>query len=1033
MNLPVIFRHILAALFVLTGARNLWSTPGSPARPLDSTRPASVGAPPASPYAPDLEPFVRAFKPGGQDFAGQGSVLPPEQARKMLVTREGYSVELVASEPVVRQPLDLHFDERGRLWVVQYLQYPFPAGSKIISYDQYLRAQYDRLPAPPPHHARGADRVTILEDRDGDGRFETDRTFLEGMNLTTSVLPDTDGVWVLQSPYLVFYPDRNHDDLPDGDPELHLSGFGIEDTHSLASNLHWGPDGWIYGAKGSTTTLDIQGVRLLGQGIWRYHPKRRVFEIFAEGGGNTFSMEFDSEGRAFSGTNSGATRGLHYAQGATYVKGWTKHGPAMNPFIFGFLESMDHEGYTQRFPQTFLLYQGGAMPELEGRVVVGMSLTNRVQVSELIRQTSTFRTVDVQPLVTTEDRTFRPVDIETGPDGAIYVADWSDLRLSHLNPADTWDKANGRIYRIAPSQFLRPRVRDLRKSSIEDLLGLLTDPNRELREQARRQLAVRSAPDLAPELRRRLVSAKPESLETLWVLNLRGELTERDFASLLDHPHASVRRWATRLLGDRNGVEDQTAAALARLAARETDAEVRSQLASSARRLAAPHALAIVRALLPHPEVVTDRHLPLLMWWAIEAQAERGREEIIQLVADADTWGSSVFRDELAPRLGRRFTADQGPRRHVVLRQGAYSEWNIERADEHFQRNLETCARLLAAAPSSAAASRLLDGMALGFVGKPFDRAPESFRRALAERAPALGSSFAHVALRARTGDVAASVEAADRIRDPAITNEALVAWLNLVRDTMPAEAVVGLQALLAESKPEAVLVAVLEALSAYDRADSAREMLRMYPSMAPRVQARAASLLCASPEWAGELVRAIQEGHFDAGNLSSEAQGALRRQPHPRVAAWIRAGADLSATKDPSRRAAQQLFETGRVGFNLSCAPCHQESGEGRTGLAPALVGSRWVAGPDEALVRIVLHGKENPGRGLVMPPWRHLEDSQLAAILTYVRREFGNRDVVVRAESVATIRGATNARTKAWTDPELEGLAGTNAPRGP
>lgn len=155
-------------------------------------------------------------------------------------------------------------------------------------------------------------------------------------------------------------------------------------------------------------------------------------------------------------------------------------------------------------------------------------------------------------------------------------------------------------------------------------------------------------------------------------------------------------------------------------------------------------------------------------------------------------------------------------------------------------------------------------------------------------------------------------------------------------------------------------------------------------------------------------------------------------RKPKPhyagnRIHAW-RPGssrAQTSPPKDPSRREAQRLFETGRVGFNLSCAPCHQESGEGRAGLAPALVGSRWVTASDEPLISLVLHGKENPGRGLVMPPWRHLEDSQISAILTYVRREFGNRDVVVRADSVATIRAATHGRTKAWTDPELEAIA--------
>lgn len=1021
MPVPSLPFRIALVVGALAGLASLLRGDSPPTATSSAPTPGAAAKETPSPYAPELEPFVRAFKPGGQDFAGQGAPLSPEEARRRLVPREGYTIELVASEPAVRQPLDLHFDARGRLWVVQYLQYPFPAGAKITAYDQYLRARYDTLPAPPPHHARGADRVTILEDRDGDGSFETVRTFLEGMNLTTSVLPDHDGVWVLQSPYLVFYPDRNQDDVPDGDPELHLSGFGIEDTHSLASNLHWGPDGWIYGSTGSTTTLDIQGVYLRGQGIWRYHPKRRVFEVFAEGGGNTFSMEFDGEGRAFSGTNSGATRGLHYAQGATYVKGWTKHGPAMNPFLFGFLEHMDHEGYSQRFPQTFLLYEGGAMPELEGRIVVGMALTNRVQVSDVFRQTSTFRTVDAAPLITTDDRTFRPVDIEQGPDGAIYVADWTDLRLSHLNPADTWDKSNGRIYRIAPTSFRRPAVPNLRASGVAALLGMLADPNRERREQVRRELAVRHAPGLTEDLRRRLDSPSPESLEALWILNQRGDLSERDLAARLDHPVPGVRRWAARLLGDRNGVDEETARALARLAARETDPEVRSQLASTARRLAPAHALGLVRALLDRPEDVADRHLPLLLWWAVEAQSERGREELLHLVGDPSAWSSPLFRDHLAPRIGRRFTADQGPRRTVTLEHGSHSEWIIDRAEDHFHRNLDYCGRLLDAAPSDDAASRLLEGMALGFTGAPFPQPPAAFRRALRQRGRSAGDPPAVIALRSRIGDGEAQAEAVRRLASDALSAEERLAWLAVVRDTAPPGALPHLESLLSADLPEPVQLAALDALAAYASAASARRILQLHPSFPPRLQARAQTLLCATPAWSVELVRAIEAGAFDADHLASEARAALRRQTDPAIVAWLHRGAGPAAARDPARRANQEAFETGRVAFNLSCAPCHQESGEGRAGLAPPLLASPWIKGSDDALIRIVLHGKENPGKGLVMPPWRHLEDSQLAAILTYVKRQFGNRDLPVDAGAIAAVRTATPARDRAWTDAEL------------
>ena len=148
-------------------------------------------------FTPEITEFVKNFKPGGQDFNGQARVLSPAESVQRLVLADGYVAELVASEPVIRQPIDIKFDERGRLWVVQYLQYPFPAGLTVTAYDQYIRAEFNRVSPPPPNHFRGVDRITILEDRDGDGKFESHKTFLDGLNLATSVLPGDGGVWVL--------------------------------------------------------------------------------------------------------------------------------------------------------------------------------------------------------------------------------------------------------------------------------------------------------------------------------------------------------------------------------------------------------------------------------------------------------------------------------------------------------------------------------------------------------------------------------------------------------------------------------------------------------------------------------------------------------------------------------------------------------------------------------------------------------------------------------------------------------------------
>ena len=231
---------------------------------------------PKDKFGDTLKPFVENFK--GRGALPDGSKpLSPADTIKNFKMAEGLAMQVVAHEPAVAQPLNMYFDERGRMWVTQYLQYPFPAGIKILEYDKYLRAVFDKVPPPPPNHFRGKDKITIHEDTDGDGVFDKHKTFLDGLNMARSVITGRGGAWVLMPPYLLFYPDKNGDDIPDGDPEVHLTGFGLEDTHSGANSLRWGPDGWIYGAHGSTCTAEIQGIKFLGQAIWRYHPPTKRF------------------------------------------------------------------------------------------------------------------------------------------------------------------------------------------------------------------------------------------------------------------------------------------------------------------------------------------------------------------------------------------------------------------------------------------------------------------------------------------------------------------------------------------------------------------------------------------------------------------------------------------------------------------------------------------------------------------------------------------------------------------------------------
>ncbi len=390
-------------------------------------------------------------------MADDSQPTPATEAVKQFRMRDGFENQLVASEPDVAQPLFLSWDSRGRMWVVHYRQYQFPAGLKVIRYDQHLRAVFDKVPDPPPRGTPGADKITVHEDTDGDGIYDSQKDVITGLNIATSVAIGDGGIWVLNPPYLLRYPDADRDDVPDGDPEVHLSGFGLQDTHSVANSLMWGPDGWLYGSNGSTTVGDVssevtKGVRFQGQCVWRYQPKSKLFEIYAEGGGNTFSLEIDSKGRVFSGTNGGEHAWLVFSARELFRQELGQTWPTDQSICIRFLHPMKLKGDNRRFPQAFCIYEGGLYPDaFDGSIIAPNSMHNLVWHSKRIPDGSTYRSEDEANLAESPDRWFRPVYGGVGPDGAVYVADWYDTRLSHVSPTDDWHKESGRIYRIIPS------------------------------------------------------------------------------------------------------------------------------------------------------------------------------------------------------------------------------------------------------------------------------------------------------------------------------------------------------------------------------------------------------------------------------------------------------------------------------------------------------------------------------------------------------------------------------------------------------
>jgi putative membrane-bound dehydrogenase-like protein len=852
----------------------------------------------------------------------------------------GFDVSLVAAEPLVRQPVCIEFDDRGRLWVVQYVQYPNPAGLKRVKVDRYSRTVYDRVPEPPPKGPIGADRITILEDTDGDGRADRARDFVGGLNLASGIAFGHGGVFVLQVPYLLFYPSRNGD-RPDGDPQVLLKGFGMQDAHAVANSLTWGPDGWLYGCQGSTVTSEIDGIAF-EQGVWRYHPITHRFELFADGGGNSWGLDFDTHGNLLYSTNFGGYVCLHGVQGGYYWKQFDKHGSFRNPFTFGYFDHVPHRGFRGGHVTVGgIIYQGDTFPpRYRGKYIAADLLGHAVYWHDVEPLGSSFRSAHGGELLRANDTWFAPTDMTLGPDGAVYVADWHDKRTAHPDPDAEWDRTNGRIYRIQAKGAKKTPLPALTALPSDKLVALLGHPNDWIVRRARRILADRRDPEVIFPLRRIVEQSKhePLGLQALWALYVSGGLSPEFADRLVDHPSPHIRRWTVRLLGDDNAVSPALAKRLTALAAKEADVTVRSQLAASARRLPAPVALDIVEQLLTHPEDAADPHVPLLLWWAVEHHAAAARRQVLDRFARPGLSRNAYAWQTIVVRLMRRYAA------------------------EGTTDGLRHCAELLAAAPGNAERMSLESHLDMGLRDRP-GRAAMNARGSLftkfaavepkadgsARQRPPLPAelqkelladwhddSTDQVLLRllAQQGHAPARKQARTLALDATTAADLRVAMIGLL------DAPSDLEALLAGPGP--IGRAALDALQRFDRLETATVLLNRYGAMAPGLRSRTIDVLLSRKSWALAVLRRVDEGKLPAKDIAVEQLRIVTAHNDPALTALVRKhwGNVAAGTAEEKLAEMRRLNNdlnagkgdpaAGKLLFGKHCASCHQLFGEG-------------------------------------------------------------------------------------------------------
>lgn len=785
--------------------------------------------------------FMKTFEGRGA-LSDSSQPLTPERSLASFRVADDLSLKLILSEPAITQPVYITFDHRGRLWVVQYNQYPYPKDLKVMSMDQHIRATFDKVPLPPGQGPRGADRITFFEDTDQNGTYDKSTDAITGLNIATSVALGRGNIWVLNPPYLLAYPDRDDDGIPDGPPVVHLEGFGLEDTHAVANNLRWGPDGWLYGAQGSTTTANIsssvsKNVKFDGQAIWRYQPESHVFEVFAEGGGNTFDVEIDEKGRIYSGDN-GTARGQYYKQGAYYVRNFGKHGALTNPYAFGFLSNMTLQGEKVRFTHAFIKYEGGSLPgRYRGKMIALNPLQRYVQLSRFEPNGSTFGIVDEAKIVETQDHWFRPVDVTLGPDGAVYIADWYDSRLSHVDPRDTWSKSNGRIYRLGNKDMKQSISEfDLPSRTNDELIAMLSNPNRWIRQQVLVEFGDRRDPSVIPALTNLIKSDNSQlALEALWAVNLSGGFNEKVALQCLRHKDPFVRLWAVRLTGDAGKYTDSLTVALIRLAAAEQHAEVRSQLAATAKRLPSDAALPIIRNLLQHDDS-TDPDIPLQIWWALESKTASDPNDVLALFKDASLWRNRTVNATLLGRLIQRY-AMQGD-----------------------STGFAVCAQLINQAPSLEDVKILFNGLQEGLRGRDLVSLPAVLVKALKPYQSKLTHQTLSLAI--RQGEKKAISQALEIVADPKAPVAERLSYIRLFGEINEPASVPKLLGVVENNQSSPALRQdALQALRRYDAADIGQRVVKAYPDKLradPGVRMAALSLFASRPAWAMDLMNAI-------------------------------------------------------------------------------------------------------------------------------------------------------------------------------
>ncbi|HEX5221213.1 MAG TPA: PVC-type heme-binding CxxCH protein [Verrucomicrobiae bacterium] len=846
--------------------------------------------------------------------------LSPEDAAKAITMPPGFKATLFAGEPDVQQPISFAIDDRGRLWVAEGYTYP------------------NRAP-----EGQGRDRILVFEDTDGDGKFNRRTVFIEKLNLVSGIEVGFGGVWVGAAPYLMFIPIADGDEpKPAGEPKILLDGWAYQDTHETLNTFKWGPDGWLYGCHGVFTHSNVgkPGAKddertRINAGIWRYHPTKHIFEVFAEGTSNPWGIDFDENGQLIEEACV-IPHLFHMIQGARYQR---QAGQHFNPYTYDDIKTIaDHLHYAgNQWNQAdisrstdlggghahcgLMIYQGDNWPaEFRGKVFMGNIHGACINMDVLERKGSGFVGHHAPNPILFNDKWSQIVNFMEGSDGAVYFIDWYDKNQCHSNDPNQHDRSNGRIFRISYGD-LKGKPVDLKKKTDEELIQLAMAGNGWAGRHARRILQERAQTDaqLPGKVSTRVAAGKPDQeLRALWTASVVGA----DTANALRSGNEFNRAWAIQLLCEGKKVSPANLKEFVRLAREDKSPIVRLYLASAMQRLPIQDRWDVLEALSQRGEDAKDHNIPLMVWYAAEPLPTQDIERALKLAEAAKLPNILNF-------MTRRTAALNTPQAFAAVTK------SLLRVNDDARR------------------LDILNGLSAGLKGQRQVKMPEGW--AEVETKFASGNNAEIRALVQSLSLTFGSANALAQLRQTLMDKSADAAARKTAFDSLMGAKDAGLPPLLRQLLNDPALRgAALRGLGSFDDPATPAAILALYPSLNDANKRDARNTLAARPSFALALLTAVEKNQVPRTDLTADLIQQLRNLKNAEIDASLQKVWGVARDSNTDKLAEIEKYKAiyraggsqpgdasrGRAVFAKVCYQCHTLFGTGGK-VGPDLTGS--------------------------------------------------------------------------------------------